>query len=49
LFQKKVIHKDLKLDNLFLNAKGDIKIGDFGFATTEKEAKKLTSYNIGSP
>lgn len=29
----KVIHRDLKLGNLFLNDKMEIKIGDFGLAT----------------
>jgi len=29
----KVIHRDLKLGNLFLNDKMQIKIGDFGLAT----------------
>lgn len=29
----KVIHRDLKLGNLFINDKMQIKIGDFGLAT----------------
>ena len=29
----KVIHRDLKLGNLFINEDMDIKIGDFGLAT----------------
>jgi polo-like kinase 1 len=28
----KIIHRDLKLGNLFLNEKLEIKIGDFGLA-----------------
>ena len=38
-----VIHRDLKLGNLFLNDNLEIKIGDFGLATkveTEGERKK---------
>jgi len=31
--QNRVIHRDLKLGNLFLNEKLEIKIGDFGLAT----------------
>jgi polo-like kinase 1 len=28
----KVIHRDLKLGNLFLNEKMELKVGDFGLA-----------------
>ena len=31
--KQKVIHRDLKLGNLFLNDDMEIKIGDFGLAT----------------
>jgi len=42
--QKKVIHRDLKLGNLFLNEQMEIKIGDFGLACSLKdnEERKLT-------
>lgn len=33
LHNNKVIHRDLKLGNLFLNDEMEIKIGDFGLAT----------------
>ncbi|XP_070566252.1 serine/threonine-protein kinase PLK1-like [Ptychodera flava] len=33
IHKQKVIHRDLKLGNLFLNDQMDIKIGDFGLAT----------------
>uniref|UniRef100_A0A914HF39 Serine/threonine-protein kinase PLK n=1 Tax=Globodera rostochiensis TaxID=31243 RepID=A0A914HF39_GLORO len=33
LHAKKIIHRDLKLGNLFLNADMQVKIGDFGLAT----------------
>jgi len=33
LHQHRIIHRDLKLGNLFLNDKMEIKIGDFGLAT----------------
>lgn len=44
LHGKKVIHRDLKLGNLFLNDEMQVKIGDFGLATTldfEGERKKV--------
>lgn len=34
MHSKKVIHRDLKLGNLFLNEDLAVKIGDFGLATT---------------
>lgn len=33
LHKQKVIHRDLKLGNLFLNENMEIKLGDFGLAT----------------
>jgi polo-like kinase 1 len=33
LHGNKVIHRDLKLGNLFINDEMDMKIGDFGLAT----------------
>lgn len=33
LHDNKIIHRDLKLGNLFLNDEMDVKIGDFGLAT----------------
>ncbi len=43
LVANKVIHRDLKLGNLFLSEKMEIKLGDFGLATKlefEGEKKK---------
>ena len=33
LHESKIIHRDLKLGNLFLNDNMELKIGDFGLAT----------------
>ena len=41
LHEKRIIHRDLKLGNLFLNDQMEIKIGDFGLATRiENEADR---------
>lgn len=41
LHRHKVIHRDLKLGNLFLSDKMEIKLGDFGLATKlEYEGEK---------
>lgn len=40
---KSIIHRDLKLGNIFINDNMDLKIGDFGLATSiqfEGERKK---------
>lgn len=44
LHVNKVIHRDLKLGNLFLNENMEIKLGDFGLATRLEynEEKKKT-------
>lgn len=47
LHEKKIIHRDLKLGNLFLNDSMELKIGDFGLATRvehENERKKCDCF-----
>lgn len=42
LHDNNIIHRDLKLGNLFLNDNMDIKIGDFGLATRYDGERKMT-------
>lgn len=47
LHQHRIIHRDLKLGNLFLNDDLDVKIGDFGLAAKieyDGERKRLDTY-----
>lgn len=44
-----VLHRDLKLGNLFLDKKMHLKIGDFGLATQLKSEIDLRSSICGTP
>ena len=49
IHDKKIIHRDLKSQNIFLTKKGLIKIGDFGVAKNLKNTWKKASTMIGTP
>jgi serine/threonine protein kinase len=44
-----VLHRDLKLGNLFLDEKLQIKIGDFGLATQLSQSVDLRASICGTP
>lgn len=45
-----IMHRDIKLENLFLDATGHLKVGDFGFAKQGHESfTKLGSHNTMAP
>ncbi|XP_067876563.1 interferon-induced, double-stranded RNA-activated protein kinase [Heterodontus francisci] len=48
IHQKKMVHRDLKPDNIFLTDKTEVKVGDFGLVVTMDDQKSLTK-NIGTP
>jgi polo-like kinase 1 len=45
----KVIHRDLKLSNLFLSDQLEIKVGDFGLATTITYKGQIRKTVCGTP
>jgi polo-like kinase 1 len=46
---KQVIHRDLKLGNLFLNEKMQIKVGDFGLSSHVQFAGERKKTTCGTP
>uniref|UniRef100_A0A0N5A7B3 Serine/threonine-protein kinase PLK n=1 Tax=Parastrongyloides trichosuri TaxID=131310 RepID=A0A0N5A7B3_PARTI len=49
LHKQNIIHRDLKLGNLFLSKNMDIKIGDFGLATIVKNNETRNKTLCGTP
>lgn len=49
LHQNKIIHRDLKLGNLFLGDKMTLKLGDFGLATKLENDKDKKTTICGTP
>lgn len=46
LHHKKIIHRDLKLGNLFLNDNLNVKLGDFGLAARIEYEGLYNLYNV---
>jgi non-specific serine/threonine protein kinase len=51
--EKKIIHRDIKPDNIFVNDRGDFKLGDFGIARTVEKTmsgmSKKGTYDYMAP
>jgi serine/threonine protein kinase/ankyrin repeat protein len=49
LHEQRIMHRDLKLDNLFINGhRGEVKIGDLGLSAV-RDAEKVAESVIGTP
>jgi len=44
-----IVHRDVKLENIFISNSGDFKLGDFGIARTIEKGSSSLSRNIGTP
>jgi serine/threonine protein kinase len=45
----KIIHRDLKTQNIFLSKAGDIKIGDFGISRILSHSAEMACSSVGTP
>jgi len=49
IHERKILHRDLKTQNIFLTAKGEIKVGDFGISRVLKSTYDCAQTAIGTP
>ena len=46
---RSVLHRDIKLDNILIGDKGNVKVCDFGISRLIKDSKSMIVENCGTP
>lgn len=49
IHQKKVLHRDLKSQNIFLTSTNQVKIGDFGISKVLENTSDFAKTSLGTP
>ena len=49
IHDRKILHRDLKTQNIFLTSSGLVKVGDFGVSKVLRNTVELASTMIGTP
>lgn len=49
MHDKKILHRDLKSQNIFLTKNNEVKIGDFGISKVLENTKEFAKTSLGTP
>jgi len=48
LHNKHIVHRDIKSDNIMLTSRGEVKLGDFGYAALLTRERKRRNSKVGT-
>lgn len=49
IHSKKIIHRDIKVENIFISGDGNIKLGDFGISKLLENSMEFAGTGVGTP